>query len=501
MTSANNLRDRYILALDQGTTSSRAIIFDHDGHVVGQSSREFPQIYPRPGWVEHDPDQIWNSQVEVARKVLQDTGLAPGQIAAIGITNQRETTLVWDKSTGKPVYNAIVWQDRRTAGLCDSLKERGWSDNIREKTGLIIDPYFSGAKLKWILDNVPGAATRAAEGELLFGTVDTFLMWRMSGGSIYATDYSNASRTMLFNINELRWDDEILTELGIPASMLPPVYPSSHLFGYAAESVLGGTAPITGVAGDQQAATFGQACYSPGMAKNTYGTGCFMLMNTGDHPVSSNHNLLATVGWGVGGKVVYCLEGSVFSAGAAVQYLRDSLQIIESAAQSEELALSVESSGGVYVVPAFTGLGAPYWDPYARGAILGLTRGSGRAEIVRATLESVAYQTRDLLEAMLADSGTQLTELRVDGGMVANNFLMQFQADILGVSVVRPMVAETTALGAAYLAGLAAGYWESEEEIARNWQVDRVFTPTMDQDTRHELYLGWRRAVQRALGW
>ncbi len=493
--------NNYILALDQGTTSSRAIIFDHAGRVVGQSSREFRQIYPRPGWVEHDPEEIWSSQIEVARKALQDTGLAASEIEAIGITNQRETTLVWDRTTGEPVYNAIVWQDRRTAGLCDSLKERGWSDKIREKTGLIIDPYFSGTKLKWILDNVHGAARKAADGELLFGTIDTFLIWRMSEGSIYATDYSNASRTMLFNINELRWDEEILAELNIPAAMLPSVYPSSYLFGYSADSFLGGKVPIAGAAGDQQAATFGQACYVPGMAKNTYGTGCFMLMNTGQAPVLSSHQLLTTIGWGVGGKVVYCLEGSVFSAGATVQYLRDSLRIIESAAQSEALALSVGSSGGVYFVPAFVGMGAPYWDPYARGAILGLTRGSGRAEIVRATLESVAYQTRDLLEAMIADSGTPLTELRVDGGMVANNFLMQFQADVLGVPVVRPVVVETTALGAAYLAGLAVGYWQSEEEIARNWSVGRVYTPSMNGATRDELYSGWSRAVERALRW
>lgn len=501
MNSSNHSDKPYILALDQGTTSSRAIVFDHAGRVVGQSSREFRQIYPQPGWVEHAPEELWSSQLDVARKVLQDTGVTAHEIAAIGITNQRETTLVWDKYTGQPICNAIVWQDRRTVGLCSSLKERGWSDKIREKTGLIIDPYFSGTKLKWILDNVPGAAQKSAEGALLFGTVDTFLMWRMSEGRIYATDYSNASRTMLFNINELRWDAEILAELDIPASMLPSVYPSSYLYGHSAESFLGVEIPIAGVAGDQQAATFGQACYSPGMAKNTYGTGCFLLMNTGQTPTSSSHNLLTTIGWGVGGKVVYCLEGSVFSAGAAVQYLRDSLRIIDNAAQTEELALSVESSGGVYFVPAFVGMGAPYWDPYARGAILGLTRGSGRAEVVRAALESVAYQTRDVLEAMTADSGTELTQLRVDGGMVANNFLMQFQADILGVPVVRPLVAETTALGAAYLAGLAVGYWQDESEIAQNWAIDRIYTPSIPQSTRDALYGGWRRAVERALHW
>ena len=433
--------------------------------------------------------------------MVRDCGLIPGQIAAIGIANQRETTLVWDRKTGEPVCNAIVWQDRRTAELCDSLRERGWSRKIQEKTGLVIDPYFSATKLKWILDNVPGAARRAAEGDLLFGTVDTFLLWRLSEGRIYATDCSNASRTMLFNIHDMRWDDEILRELGIPEAMLPPVFPSSHAYGYSAESFLGARVLIGGVAGDQQAATFGQACFTPGMSKNTYGTGCFMLMNTGEMPVASKHNLLATVGWNVGGKTTYCLEGSVFSAGAAVQYLRDSLGIIESAAQSEELASSVESSGGVYFVPAFAGLGAPYWDAYARGAILGLTRGSGRGEIARATLESVAYQTRDLLEAMLADSGAGLTELRVDGGMVANNLLMQFQADILGVPVVRPVVTETTALGAAYLAGLAVGYWQSQDEIARNWSVDRIFSPAIDQAHRDRLYHGWRHAVERVLRW
>ena len=498
---SSNPHNHYILALDQGTTSSRAIVFDHNGRVVGQCYREFPQIFPRPGWVEHNPEDIWVSQLEVATQVLRDCGLTAAEIASIGIANQRETTLVWDKSTGKPVYNAIVWQDRRTAELCDSMKEKGWSRKIQEKTGLVIDPYFTATKLKWILDNVPGAARQAAEGELLFGTVDTFLIWRLSEGKVYATDYSNASRTMLFNIHDLRWDDEILGELDIPASMLPPVFPSSHVYGYTAERFLRHRVPIAGAAGDQQAATFGQACFAPGMSKNTYGTGCFMLMNTGIAPVPSKHNLLTTVGWSVGGKVTYCLEGSVFSAGAAVQYLRDSLRIIESAAQSEELASSVESNGGVYFVPAFTGMGAPYWDPYARGTILGLTRGSGRAEIVRAALESVAYQTRDVLEAMVADSGTGLTELRVDGGMVANNFLMQFQADLLGVPVVRPVVTETTALGAAYLAGLAVGYWQNVEGIARNWSIDHIFTPTIDHAHRDALYRGWGRAVERALRW
>lgn len=463
------------------------------------SSQEFPQLYPQPGWVEHNPEAIWTSQQAVARNVLQNTGIRAGQIEAIGIANQRETTIVWDSKTGEPIYNAIVWQDRRTAALCEDLIERGWSTKIQEKTGLLIDPYFSGTKIRWILDNVPGAAEKADQGDLRFGTVDTFLIWRMSGGTLHLTDYSNASRTMLFNINDLCWDEEIVAELRIPASMLPLVSPSSQVYGYAVEAFLGSKIPIGGAAGDQQAATFGQACYAPGMAKNTYGTGCFMLMNTGTSPVFSSNSLLTTVGWGVGNEIVYCLEGSVFSAGATVQYLRDSLQIIDSAAQTETLALSVESSHGVYFVPAFVGMGAPYWDPYARGAILGLTRGSGRAEIVRAALESVAYQTRDLLEAMVADSGGSLAELRVDGGMVANNFLMQFQADILGVPIVRPEVSETTALGAAYLAGLAVDYWESREAISRNWSIARTYTPVMDSATREELYGGWREAVKRVL--
>jgi glycerol kinase len=492
---------RYILALDQGTTSSRAILFDHNGRILAQHSQEFEQIYPNPGWVEHNPESLWESQIGAARQVMRKARLGGEMVAAIGITNQRETTLVWDRQTGTPIYNALVWQDRRTAGLCDALKREGWTGPIREKTGLVIDAYFSGTKVKWLLDNVEGARARAERGELLFGNVDTFLMWRLSGGKIHFTDYSNASRTMLFNIHTLRWDEDILHELGIPAVMLPEARSSSEVYGYATAGILGSAVPIAGDAGDQQAATFGQACFAPGLAKNTYGTGCFLLMNTGEIPVPSKHNLLTTIGWGLGGKVVYCLEGSVFTTGAAVQYLRDSLKIIESAAETEALALSVESSGGVYVVPAFTGLGAPYWDQYARGAILGLTRGSGRAEIARATLEAVAYQSRELAEAMVADSGVQLSELRVDGGMVANNFLMQFQADILGVPVERPVVAETTALGAAYLAGLAVGYWQDQDEIARNWALDRRFVPKMDDATRAKLYQRWKKAVQRALHW
>lgn len=499
--SQRNQHGRYILALDQGTTGSRAIVFDHAGRVVGHSSREFTQLYPRPGWVEHDPEEIWSSQLEVAVEVLRRAGLRAEQVAAIGVTNQRETTLVWERSTSKPIYNAIVWQDRRTAQMCANLKANDWASVVHQKTGLLLDPYFSATKLKWILENVPEAARKAEAGELAFGTVDTFLLWRISHGAIHATDYSNASRTMLFNIHELRWDEEILARLGIPPSILPSVYPSSHLFGRAAAGFLGAEIPLTGVAGDQQAATFGQACFSPGMAKNTYGTGCFMLMNTGQAPVSSSHNLLTTIGWGVDGQITYCLEGSVFSAGSAIQYLRDSLRIIDNAAQSEELALSVEGNGGVYFVPALAGLGAPYWDPHARGTIIGLTGGSGRAVIARAALESVAYQTRDLLEAMLADYNTPHTELRVDGGMVANDFLMQFQADILGVPVVRAAVAETTALGAAYLAGLVVGYWQGEQDITQNRSVDRVFTPHMDPAMREVLYMGWKRAVRRSLRW
>jgi len=495
------MADKYILALDQGTTSSRAIIFDHSGHIVTQTNQEFEQIYPKPGWVEHNPEDIWSSQINVATKVLQDKGLTAADIAAIGITNQRETTVVWEKSTGRPVFNAIVWQDRRTAGFCDELKAKGWTDKIRDKTGLVIDAYFSGTKVKWILDNVEGARDKAAAGDLLFGNIDSFLIWRLTGGEAHVTDYTNASRTMLFNIRTLQWDEEILKEFNIPLAMLPQAMPSSQVYGNTKADIFGGEIPISGDAGDQQAATFGQACFEPGMAKNTYGTGCFMLMNTGEEPVPSKNNLLTTIGWGLNGKVTYCLEGSVFITGAAVQYLRDSLKIIDKASDTEGLANSIQDSGGVYVVPAFVGLGAPYWDQYARGAILGLTRGSGRAEIARATLESVAYQVRDVIEAMEADSGVSLKELRVDGGMVANNFLMQFQSDILGVPVERPVVAETTALGAAYLAGLAVGYWTSTDDIRQNWALDRKFEPSMDEATRAKLYKGWKKAVQRAQAW
>ena len=491
----------YILALDQGTTSSRAIVFDCRGNNVAMVNKEFPQIYPRPGWVEHCPMDIWESQLEVAHAALQKAGIAPSQIAGIGITNQRETTIVWDRVTGEPVYNAIVWQCRRTAPICDELKAKGWAERIREKTGLVVDAYFSGTKVKWILDSVSGLREKAENGEILFGNVDTWLMWKLSGGKVHATDYSNASRTMLFNIHDLDWDDDILGELGIPRAMLPEALPSSTIYGYTEEDVLGASVPLAGDAGDQQAALFGQACYGPGMAKNTYGTGCFMLMNTGDVAVPSKHGLLTTIAWGIDSKVEYALEGSIFITGAAIQWLRDELRIIDSSAQSEEYALQVPDTGGVYVVPAFVGLGAPYWDMYARGTIVGITRGTKREHIIRATLESISYQTRDVLEAMIQDSGIDLQELKVDGGAVGNNFLMQFQADVLGVPVQRPKITETTALGAAYLAGLAVGYWDSQDEIAEMWQIDKEFEPSMPEETRNNLYAGWKRAVERAVKW
>lgn len=492
---------KYIMAFDQGTTSSRAIIFDENGLIKGVTNREFTQIYPKPGWVEHDPMEIWGSQIGVAKEVLLKCGLTVNDIAAIGITNQRETTVVWDKNTGKPVYNAIVWQCRRTAPICDDLKARGLTEKIREKTGLVVDAYFSGTKVKWILDNVEGAREKAEKGELLFGNIDTWLIWNLTGGKVHVTDYSNASRTMLFNIHKLDWDDELLKELNIPRAMLPKAMPSSHIYGYTTTEVFGGEIPIAGVAGDQQAALFGQACYTPGMAKNTYGTGCFMLMNTGEKAVESKSGLLTTIAWGADGKVEYALEGSIFIAGAVIQWLRDELRVLDNAAQSEELATKVEDNNGVYLVPAFVGLGAPYWDMYARGAILGLTRGAKREHIVRAALESICYQTRDVLEAMQKDSGITLKSLKVDGGAVANNFLMQFQSDILGVPVDRPKVIETTALGAAYLAGLAVGYWKDKNDISAKWQIDRTFKPQMDIDTRERLYKGWKKAVKRSMDW
>jgi glycerol kinase len=495
----------YVLALDQGTTSSRAILFDASGVPVGTAQREFPQIFPAPGLVEHDPEAIWASQLGTAQQVLRETGVAPTDVAAIGITNQRETTIVWERATGRPIHNAIVWQSRLTAPLCDELTRRGLADSIRAKTGLVIDPYFSGTKLKWLLDNVTGAREQAARGELLFGTVDTFLIWRLSGGQAHITDYSNASRTLLFNIHTLNWDDDLLRELDIPRAMLPRVLPSSYVYAQADARYLGAAIPIAGDAGDQQAATFGQACFAPGMAKNTYGTGCFMLLNTGTRAVESRHGLLTTIAWGLGApehpELTYALEGSVFIAGAAVQWLRDGLGIIQGSEDVERLAASVPDTAGVYVVPAFVGLGAPYWDARARGGMLGLTRGATAAHIARATLDAIAYQTRDVMEAMAADAGSALRTLRVDGGASADDLLMQFQADQLSVPVQRPRVRETTALGAAYLAGLATGFWSGPADLAAHWTLEREFTPAMPTDERERLYAGWRKAVSRVRDW
>jgi glycerol kinase len=488
---------QYILAIDQGTTSSRAILFDRAGRVCGIAQQEFRQIFPEPGWVEHDANEIWQSQLAVIREVLRAKDIDGSALAAIGITNQRETTVLWDRKTGEPVANAIVWQDRRTAGLCDELRANGKDTLIRAKTGLVVDAYFSGTKLKWLLDNVPGARARAERGELAFGTVDAWLVYQLTGEHV--TDASNASRTMLFDIHRRCWDDELLQLLDIPASLLPTVVPSS---GTVAHTMLfGAPVPVAGIAGDQQAATFGQACHRPGMAKNTYGTGCFMLMHTGNQPVASNNNLLTTVGWTINGSTDYMLEGSVFMAGATVQWLRDGLGIIEKSSDVEALATSVPDAGGVLFVPAFVGLGAPYWDAYARGTIVGMTRGTGKGHIARAALESIAYQSADLLEAMQKDASLPLTELRVDGGAARNDLLMQFQADVLGVPVVRPVVTETTALGAAYLAGLAVGFWSSREEIAAQWQVERRFEPRMSADERAQRIATWRCAVERARAW
>ena len=485
----------YVLALDQGTTSSRAILFDSTGGIVGVAQQPFRQIFPQPGWVEHNPEDIWESQLQTAKQVIEENN-AVHQIATIGITNQRETTIIWDRRTGEPIYNAIVWQCRRTAAICEQLKAEGFDQVLQEKTGLVTDPYFSGTKVMWLLDNVPGARQRAERGELAFGTIDTFLLWRLTEGRVHATDVSNASRTLLFNIHSCQWDEEILARFNIPRSLLPDVLPSSDIFG---ESMLfGGAIPIGGMAGDQQAATFGQVCVKAGMAKNTYGTGCFLLMNTGGEVVTSKNRLLTTVAWQLGDQPVqYALEGSVFIAGAAVQWLREGIKLIDNASDAEPMAASVPDTGGVYVVPAFVGLGAPYWDSEARGAIVGLTRGSERAHIVRATLESIAYQTRDVVEAMHADSGIALHDLRVDGGVVRNDFLMQFQADILGVTVQRPMITETTALGAAYLAGLSTGFVQSIDQLAAHWKVERSFEPTMSSDQRETLYAGWKHAVKQ----
>jgi glycerol kinase len=493
----------YILALDQGTTSSRAILFTQAGRIAGVSQQEFKQHYPKPGWVEHDPEEIWQTQFQAAQSVLAEHSVSPDQIAGIGITNQRETTLLWDRKTGEPVYNAIVWQDRRTAQFCDTLKAEGFDKIILEKTGLVTDAYFSGTKLAWILENVEGVRERAEKGELAFGTIDSFIIWRLTGGRLHITDVSNASRTMLYDIHKQWWSSTILKRLNIPQSVLPQVVPSSMIYGETDAQLFGAPVKLAGIAGDQQAATFGQACYETGMAKNTYGTGCFLLMNTGNKPVISRNNLLATVGWKVGqdGPVQYAQEGSVFIGGAAIQWLRDEMKFIKNAAESEQVANAVEDTNGVYVVPAFVGLGAPYWDQYARGTIVGLTRGANWQHIVRATLESIAYQSRDVVDAMAADSGIPLQALRVDGGATQNNFLMQFQADILGVPVERPAVVETTALGAAYLAGLAVGFWQSQEEIAAQWQLERTFEPKMSAKEREEKYAGWQRAIERAKAW
>lgn len=491
----------YIMALDQGTTSSRAILFNKHGDIIATAQKEFKQYYPKPGWVEHDPMEIWGTQSGVIREVMDKAAVRPEQIASIGITNQRETTVIWEKESGKPIYNAIVWQCRRTASICNELKDRGLGEYIRENTGLIVDAYFSATKIKWILDNVEGARKKANEGKLLFGTMDTWLIWNLTKGKVHATDYSNASRTMVYNIHSLEWDEFLLNELDIPRSLLPEVRPSSYLYGYTDANDFRGRIPITGVAGDQQAALFGQVCFYEGMAKNTYGTGCFMLMNTGEKAIKSNKGLLTTIAWGIDDKVYYALEGSIFVAGAVVQWLRDEMKIIRSADETEYLASKVPDTNGVYLVPAFVGIGAPYWDMYARGTIVGITRGTKVEHIVRASLESIAYETRDVLEAMEEDSGISLKALKVDGGAVVNNFLMQFQADILNVVVERPVTRETTALGVAYLSGLKVGYWNGLEDIVDNWKVDRVFIPEMDKDQRESLYRNWKRAVERSLSW
>lgn len=495
------VKEGYILALDQGTTSSRAILFDHKGMVVSSAQKDFSQIYPKAGWVEHEPLEIWATQSGVIKEVMEKASVRPSDLVSIGITNQRETTVVWDKTTGAPVYNAIVWQCRRTSGICERMKDDDLEEYIGENTGLVIDAYFSATKIKWILDNVPGARDRAVKGDLLFGTIDTWLIWKLTGGKVHATDYSNASRTMLFNINTLHWDDYILEYLDIPKSMLPMVMPSSGVFGYTEEKDFGGRVPIAGVAGDQQAALFGQACFEAGEAKNTYGTGCFMLMNTGKMKIRSKNGLLTTIAWGVDGEISYALEGSIFVAGAVVQWLRDEMKLIRTAADSEILATAVNDSNGVYVVPAFVGLGAPYWDMYARGSIVGITRGAKAEHIVRASLEAIAYQTKEVLDSMEEDSGIKLKALKVDGGAVANNFLMQFQADVLNTNVERPSVTETTALGVAYLAGLSSGFWENKDEILQNRILDRVFYPEMEKGLRDKLFRGWKRAVERSRHW
>lgn len=492
---------KYVMALDAGTTSNRCILFNEKGEMCSVAQKEFTQYFPKPGWVEHDAEEIWSTQLEVAQEAMKNLNVTAADIAAIGITNQRETTIVWDKNTGEPIHHAIVWQCRRTSEYCDSLKEKGLVDKIRSKTGLVIDAYFSGTKVRWLLENVPGAREKAERGELLFGTVETWLIWKLTKGKVHVTDYSNASRTMLFNINELKWDDEILAELNIPKSMLPEAKPSSCVYGEADPQFFGGPIKIGGAAGDQQAALFGQTCFTPGEAKNTYGTGCFLLMNTGEKPVFSNNGLVTTIAWGLDGKVEYALEGSIFVAGASIQWLRDEMRLIDTSPDSEYMARKVKDTNGCYVVPAFTGLGAPHWDQYARGTIVGITRGVNKYHIIRATLESMAYQVNDVLQAMKADSGINLAALKVDGGASANNLLMQMQADISGAPVNRPMCVETTAMGAAYLAGLAVGYWSSKEDVIKNWAIDRTFEPAITEDDRAARCKGWNKAVKCSYGW
>ena len=492
---------KYVMALDAGTTSNRCILFNEKGEMCSVAQKEFTQFFPKPGWVEHDAEEIWSTQLEVAQEAMKNLGVTAADIAAIGITNQRETTIVWDKNTGEPIHHAIVWQCRRTSEYCDSLKEKGLVDKIRSKTGLVIDAYFSGTKVRWLLENVPGAREKAEKGELLFGTVETWLIWKLTKGKVHVTDYSNASRTLLFNINTLEWDDEILAELNIPKSMLPEAKPSSCVYGEADPQFFGGPIKIGGAAGDQQAALFGQTCFTPGEAKNTYGTGCFLLMNVGEKPVFSNNGLVTTIAWGLDGKVEYALEGSIFVAGASIQWLRDEMRLVDSSPDSEYMARKVKDTNGCYVVPAFTGLGAPHWDQYARGTIVGITRGVNKYHIIRATLESMAYQVNDVLQAMKADSGINLAALKVDGGASANNLLMQMQADISGAPVNRPMCVETTAMGAAYLAGLAVGYWTNKEDVIKNWAIDRTFEPAIGEADRAERCKGWSKAVKCSYGW
>lgn len=492
---------KYVMALDQGTTSCRAIIFDKNGKIIGMSQKEFTQYYPQAGWVEHDAIEIWNTQVAVMRAVLNDNKIAAEDIAAIGITNQRETAVVWEKATGRPVYNAIVWQSRQTADICEEIKKQGHEAYVRETTGLVVDAYFSGTKVKWILDKVAGAREKAQKGELLFGTMDTWLIWNLTKGKVHVTEYTNASRTLMFNIKTLKWDDKMLEILSVPKEMLPEVKDSSSIYGNIDASILGSEIPIGGAAGDQQAALFGQACFKPGMVKNTYGTGCFMLMQTGEKLIPSKNGLLTTIAWSLNGKVEYALEGSIFIGGAIIQWLRDELKMLDNAADSEYFATQVKDSNGVYIVPAFAGLGAPYWDMYARGTIVGLTRGANKKHIVRAALEAIAYQSKDLISAMESDSNIKLEMLRVDGGAVANNFLMQFQADILGVPVDRPEIIETTALGAAYLAGLAVKFWASKDEVVNSWNLNKKFEPCMEAPKRDILYKGWQKAIERSKDW